>query len=218
MSRYALREVGIKAALIDDLFETGAVDDASVIVNEMLVPGWRRRADLVHANGQLVAYEIKSEADSLARLPGQIDSFTRWFEGVAVVVAPKHVQNVLASIEDGVGVFTASVEEGAVSIRRVRPIRLASLGREAALRHMSTADLGRVAKSQGLTSRACGHRQTLEVIVSELPLASLRIAAIEAIKRRHSRTYDRFLSARSCVGTSIAMASLRKSAWGSYSS
>jgi hypothetical protein len=129
MSSRTLREVGIKAALIDELFDTGAVDDTSVIVNEMLVPGWRRRADLVHANGHLVAYEIKSEADGLGRLAGQIASFTRWFEGVAVVVAPKHVQKVLTDTEDRVGVFTASLEEAGVFVHEIRPSLLHSAGK-----------------------------------------------------------------------------------------
>lgn len=85
---FVIKEKAIKAALIDWLYAKGMVCDA-VVINEMVVANWARRADIAVANGRLYGFEIKSAFDSLKRLPGQIESFRRHFDKVTVVAASK---------------------------------------------------------------------------------------------------------------------------------
>lgn len=63
------------------------------------------KADVVVINGTSTAYEIKSEYDSMARLSGQLESYSRVFEYVNVVTAPSQMDQVMALAPQHVGVL-----------------------------------------------------------------------------------------------------------------
>jgi hypothetical protein len=56
------------------------------------------RVDLVVVGDHLEAYEIKSDADSLARLPVQVQAYSRVFERVTLVCASRHVTRALTIV------------------------------------------------------------------------------------------------------------------------
>jgi hypothetical protein len=66
------------------------------------------KADLVLVNGTTTAYEIKTELDSLDRLPAQLQAYSRAFDNVYVVTHEACVERVAKSLPEGVGllVFT----------------------------------------------------------------------------------------------------------------
>jgi hypothetical protein len=66
------------------------------------------KADLVILNGTATAYEIKSERDSLARLSNQVANYRKVFAKVNVIASEDHVEGVLATVPDDVGVLCLS--------------------------------------------------------------------------------------------------------------
>lgn len=76
------------------------------IVNE--VRAGSSKADVVILNGTSTAYEIKSERDSIARLPGQLDSYLKVFASVNVVTSSSHLDGVLRIAPKDVGVMVLS--------------------------------------------------------------------------------------------------------------
>lgn len=66
------------------------------------------KADLVILNGTATVYEIKSERDSLARLANQVENYKRVFAKVNVIASEGHVEGVLATVPDDVGVLCLS--------------------------------------------------------------------------------------------------------------
>jgi len=58
------------------------------------------RVDLVVVTDRLEAYEIKSDADSLTRLPTQAQMYSRVFERVTLVCAARHIQRALTIVPD----------------------------------------------------------------------------------------------------------------------
>jgi hypothetical protein len=66
------------------------------------------KADLVILNGTATVYEIKSERDSLARLANQVENYKRVFAEVNVIASEGHVEGVLATVPDDVGVLCLS--------------------------------------------------------------------------------------------------------------
>lgn len=89
----------------------------------------RCRADAVLLNGAAVAYEIKSERDSLDRLNQQVETYRRAFAGVNVIAADCHVRDVLASTSSDIGVLRlnarrqVSIERSAkVDPSRIEPV------------------------------------------------------------------------------------------------
>lgn len=63
------------------------------------------KADLVILNGTATVYEIKSERDTIARLANQVENYKRVFAKVNVIASEGHVQSVLATVPDDVGVM-----------------------------------------------------------------------------------------------------------------
>ena len=66
------------------------------------------KADLVILNGTATVYEIKSERDSLARLANQVENYKRVFSKVNVIASERHVEGVLATVPDDVGLMCLS--------------------------------------------------------------------------------------------------------------
>ncbi len=63
------------------------------------------RADAAILNGTSSAYEIKSERDSLDRLPDQLNNYMRVFARVSVVTGDNHIDAIMESIPKPVGIM-----------------------------------------------------------------------------------------------------------------
>lgn len=66
------------------------------------------KADLVILNGTATVYEIKSERDSLVRLTNQVQNYMRVFAKVNVIASESHIENVLNTVPDDVGLMCLS--------------------------------------------------------------------------------------------------------------
>lgn len=84
------------------------------------------KADLVILNGTATVYEIKSERDSLARLVNQVENYKRVFAKVNVIASEGHIDGVLNTIPDDVGVMCLSKRYRIKSVREAaeRPERI----------------------------------------------------------------------------------------------
>lgn len=84
------------------------------------------KADLVILNGTATVYEIKSERDSLARLANQIENYKRVFAKVNVIASEGHIEGVLDTIPDDVGVMCLSKRYQITPVREAvdRPARI----------------------------------------------------------------------------------------------
>lgn len=82
----------VRAALHRQLTADHALDaDSTRIVDEFEVLGLAR-CDVAVINGALAGYELKSASDSLRRLPGQIEQYSRVFDFATLVVADCHLR------------------------------------------------------------------------------------------------------------------------------
>lgn len=77
------------------------------------------KADIVILNGTSTVYEIKSDRDSLCRLPNQISNYQKVFGSVYVIAGKSHVNEVLDITSSEVGVMEL-VAQG-----RIRTVRKA---------------------------------------------------------------------------------------------
>ncbi|MAL99669.1 MAG: hypothetical protein CL583_14600 [Alteromonadaceae bacterium] len=104
-------EPQIKASLINHLRRVDYIDLGTPIFSELSISTNFRRADLciVH-KGKLTAFEVKSEADSLYRLKGQLADYLNYFDKVIVVTAPKFTNQIINEAPKSVGVWEASNE------------------------------------------------------------------------------------------------------------
>jgi len=88
-----MREGEIRKALHDRLRARNP-DPRTLIVDELAVCMGVARVDVAVVNGSLQGYEIKSEQDTLDRLPGQATAYSRVFETVTLVSTERHLDRI----------------------------------------------------------------------------------------------------------------------------
>lgn len=110
-------EKEIKSAVINKLINNKKITTDTIIINELVIDSFSRRADLVIIEkDSMTAFEIKSEADSISRLTGQIDKYLSYFDKVIVVSAEKHISKISKTTTPNIGVWVYS--DGAIKILR----------------------------------------------------------------------------------------------------
>ncbi len=87
----------------------------------MGIDNGRQRADIAVINCRMTGYEIKSDADSLDRLPKQIAGYGRVFDFATVVATQRHLQRAAAMVPEWWGIIGVSAgSRGGVHFQTVR--------------------------------------------------------------------------------------------------
>ncbi len=192
-----LNEGDIKAAVIDRLFSTDALNDA-VLINEMVVANWSRRADLVLANGKLHAFEVKSDLDSLRRLEGQLKTYLHRFDKVTVVCTEKFVPIVKDCTDQRVEIWCAapSAEGVAISVARRGTSALVT-NKRVLCAYLLKGELVALLNAKSLSVNVEMPRSELETLAETLSIKSIRACVLFALKKRYHSTFELFCRSRS---------------------
>jgi hypothetical protein len=110
-------ELAVRLALKRSLAATH--DDGIEIVDEFWIPRSNERVDVALINGALKAFEIKTEQDSLKRLPRQVSAFGHLFEHCTAVLAERHLKQGMTIVPDWWGVLRISTEDE-ISFKTIR--------------------------------------------------------------------------------------------------
>lgn len=148
------------------------------------------KADVVVLNGTSTAYEIKSERDTLARLPGQLASYRRVFASVSVVTSPRQCREVLAVIPDDVGLLTLSdaytiqvIKEPQVLPQRTSPLEI--------LQAVRSAEALAILRGLGVEVPTVPNtllRSELELRFAKLDPASTQEQMVRVLRRTRSQS------------------------------
>ncbi|MDQ2880082.1 MAG: sce7726 family protein [Actinomycetota bacterium] len=108
-----MRDREVRERLCRDL-RSWHPDPDTLFVDELDLGGLVR-VDVAAVNGELWGYEIKSDQDTLRRLPAQVEIYSKVLDFAALVVAERHHEHALGLLPDWWHVYTAtSAAEGAV--------------------------------------------------------------------------------------------------------
>lgn len=188
------------------------VDDA-VIINEMVVANWSRRADIAVANGRLYGFEIKSHFDTLRRLPGQIESFQEHFDKVVIVAASKFIRYIESQYPVEIGILEVFIESGRPRLRQVRAGRIREIRDVTKLASLITkSELERFLKANGIAAVSGMSRAELVKKFGSKSLHKLRGYVLECIKARYAENFDAFLKERKFSSTESCFDLLSKNA------
>lgn len=143
------------------------------------------KADLVILNGTATVYEIKSERDSLARLANQVDNYKRVFAKVNVIASEGHVDGVLASVPDDVGVMCLSKRYRISTVREAIncPARICPVTVFESLR---TAEAAAILKVLGVTVPQVPNTQrhaAMRELYATLDPTALHVEMVRTLKR-----------------------------------
>lgn len=119
-----MRDKDVRLALRALLESTHSDCNDTRIVEEMGVWSGSCRIDVAVINGELAGYELKSDSDTLERLPAQAAMYERVFDRVTLVAGARHVEKAVRLIPAWWGVIVAvEIAEHDVHLEERRPAK-----------------------------------------------------------------------------------------------
>lgn len=116
-----LRDADVRRAVLRKLEHDHCGDSDTRIVEEMNLWSGTVRIDIAVINGELSGFELKSDRDSLTRLPLQSDIYSRIFDQVTLVVGGRHIAKASDHIPNWWGLIQAETSDDGVNLSYVRP-------------------------------------------------------------------------------------------------
>ncbi|MDT3282983.1 sce7726 family protein [Shewanella scandinavica] len=191
-------EPELKSNIINHLIDEWGIGTHDLIINEFTVGDLSRRVDLaLIKSNRLFAFEVKSDADSLVRLQGQVDKYLTYFDKVIVVTAPKHTRKALEITPLHVAIW--EISNGKISIKRKGRIKAVNSKKEL-IEMMTAVELRKLARQLDIKTLNI-RRKTLETALMLAPCYKLRDSAINFIKNRYKSRNDKFFE-KICEGNS----------------
>ena len=102
-----MRDSDIRQVVLADLGRKYESDPDTVIIEELGLCQGEARVDIAVLNSSIHGFEIKSEHDSLKRLPDQVEIYRRSLDTVTLVVGRRHFDQALKVIPKWWGVIAA---------------------------------------------------------------------------------------------------------------
>lgn len=179
-------EAAVRSALKEYLM--AAQKPELVAVNEFWVPQSHERADLALIGRELKGYEIKTERDTLLRLPRQALAYGRIFDRCTVVVASRHVEGAIRHLPEWWGVTEISTN-GHVNFTNHRSARRnADLDPETLVRLLWRSEVMSALSKLGIDLPANASRMMMwQTLLDRADMRELRGIVRRALRHRDGR-------------------------------
>jgi hypothetical protein len=159
-------------------------ETSDVFIEELCFVDRARRADLVHANGRLTAFEIKSHADTLSRWEGQQEAYLACFDEVWLCCHSKHLVKALDSSLPHIGLLVVDDFSGLAMIRRAKTNKAQSKFHLTGFLWRDELDM--LALEHGVPTKSRELIKEVRHKVSDaLQLADIRAHVLSCLKRRY---------------------------------
>ena len=120
MDLVPMNDAQIRAATKQKLWVQHRGDAETVIFEELSVQHGFSRIDLAVVNGELQGFELKSDRDTLSRLPQQAEAFSRVFDRVTLVVGERLLRRAVEVVPDWWGIRVVRVQGGELHFSDLR--------------------------------------------------------------------------------------------------
>lgn len=118
-----LNDIKVRMLLLDELNSKYKDCRDTRIINELGLENGSSRVDVAVVNGIIHGYEIKSDLDTLNRLPRQMEYYNRAFERMTIVVSRKYIKEVKELVPNWWGIKTISSDQTKlIDIRKGRKV------------------------------------------------------------------------------------------------
>jgi hypothetical protein len=160
-------------------------DKDTIIVDELDLCSGLSRVDIAVINGQIHGYEIKSEEDTLKRLPNQIKYYNKSLEKITIAVNEIHFSKILEVIPDWWGIL---VIENDLTINIARNAQENPLIEGTSLLELLWSnELRSIAAKYDVKSKLNSPKRKLrEQLIKELTLFQISYEVRDALKLRQN--------------------------------
>ncbi|NOK32608.1 sce7726 family protein [Corallococcus exercitus] len=183
-----MRDFDVRQALTASLKATHAGEPGTLIREELGLEHGQVFVDVAVINGEMHGYELKSERDTLARLPRQVEAYSAVLDRATLVVGARHVQQAIGLIPAWWGIKTATTQrDGSVKLRPLRKARRNPQQQMLAMVRLLWRDealelLESLGAANGLRSKP--RKMLYERLVELLPAEALRAEVRRLLKAR----------------------------------
>lgn len=182
-----MRDSDVRAAVRQQLDKQHAGDLDTRIVEEMGVWSGTVRVDIAVINDELSGYELKSNFDTLKRLPRQIEIYGKVFDRMTLVVGDKHAERAASLVPQWWGCVVATETDAGVALTVERqgnpnPDPDATVVIQMLWRHEILAALDKHGLADGWRSRRSS--ELADRLLSSVSLSKLREYVRTALKAR----------------------------------
>jgi hypothetical protein len=115
-----MRDIDVRTALLDALERQHAGEPDTKLKPEMGLCGGHVRIDVAVLNGFMHGYEIKSDRDTLERLPNQVDFYSDAMDYATIVVGQRYRERIAECVPAWWGILVATPGVDGVSLREER--------------------------------------------------------------------------------------------------
>jgi hypothetical protein len=159
---------------------------AACAYNEFWVPRSHERVDLAVVGARIHGFEIKTERDTLRRLPRQASAYARVMDRCTVVLAEKHLESAKEVLPDWWGISTVACN-GHIVFKSVRAPRTnPAVDAEILVRLLWRQEAVAALQQLGAEVPLSTHRAALwRELLDRCTLAQLRSAVRGALLGRH---------------------------------
>lgn len=189
-----MRDIDIRRRLRQDLDTEHGSDPNSLILDELGLCEGATRVDLAVINGEISGFEIKSERDTLARLPFQMEIYNKVLDRTVIIVGSNHLKRVLCMVPEWWGIQEAVEVDGGIELQTHRdpdlnpaidPYALSQLlWRNEALEILEDHGL-----AKGVRSKP--RRVLWSVLAANMPIDQLRLLVRDRLRTREGWRSDR---------------------------
>jgi hypothetical protein len=120
MIKTTLCDSDIRAAVKQRLAEAHGGDPNTAVIDELSLCQGNARVDIAVVNGLLAGYEIKSDRDTLSRLPRQQSVYELCFEQMTIVVGSRHLKECRVAVPKWWGIWEAKPNQTGVELKELR--------------------------------------------------------------------------------------------------
>ena len=123
--RARLKDGDLRTAALRRLLSHAQACPDTLVLNELGLAHGASRVDIAIINGHIRGVEIKAEADTLERLPRQVEAYGKVVDRATLIASERHLPIAMAHLPDWWGVMSARrAANGAVVFRWVREERV----------------------------------------------------------------------------------------------
>lgn len=146
------------------------------------------RVDIALISSVLHGFEIKSDHDTLNRLPAQKMAYGRVFDRMTLVVVPRHLRAARRMVPHWWGIWVANLDGLCVVISEVRlPSENPNVCAKALAQLLWHAEAVKLLETHGITGTARKSRPELcRLIASEIPVGIAKESIAEILAARTS--------------------------------
>jgi hypothetical protein len=120
-----VRDIDVRKALKREVLKQHEGDVDTLVLHELGLRHGAARVDVAVVNGSLHGYEIKSDSDTLERLPAQIETYGLVLDKATLVVGERHAEKAIALLPSWWGIKIASQgPRGGISLRDEKRVRM----------------------------------------------------------------------------------------------